>query len=341
MAVRPLLSFSLALVALSATATHAQPAGETPAEVAGAGEPGGTSLLFVEALRPGEQALMFDSHAGRFVVIARGDRIGRSQVTTIQSDRVVLSPHGQSGRDVVLSPVSRQSLAGWSKGAASSTPAVLDPYAGEAASAPAAPGAVLDPYAGKAVSAPAAPGAVLDPYAGKAVSVPAAAPADVLDPYADRPPSPAHGPVAPTGAVIDPYAKPPAPASSGAPILLDPYRIKPAAKPAAKPAGQAPERIQLRRDDLDRALADFGALARQAQIEPAAGGGIRLLEVAGGSLFARVGLKKGDVVRRVAGHELSSVDAAAAAYADLLARSRATVELERAGHSLAIEIQLI
>ena len=113
----------------------------------------------------------------------------------------------------------------------------------------------------------------------------------------------------------------------------------PAPPPAAAPRS-ADEKRTLSRRQLDESLADFGALARQMQIEPAKGGGVRIVELERGSFVARLGIERGDVVRRVAGHSIDSVDEAAAAYAVVATAREVLVELERRGKPLRIRYRL-
>ena len=87
-------------------------------------------------------------------------------------------------------------------------------------------------------------------------------------------------------------------------------------------------------------MADFSALSRQIQIEPADGGGVRVLAIAGRSLFARLGIQTGDVIRRVAGHSIDTVDGAAAAYGVLASSRSVAVELERRGAVVRLRYRL-
>ena len=97
---------------------------------------------------------------------------------------------------------------------------------------------------------------------------------------------------------------------------------------------------KLSRKELNRALADFAALTRDIKIERAAGGGVLVSDLAKGSFPARVGIQKGDIVRRVAGHAIDTVDDAASAYAAVMAAKQVVVEIERRGARLQLTYQL-
>lgn len=120
-------------------------------------------------------------------------------------------------------------------------------------------------------------------------------------------------------------------------IAVEPTEVRPEPAPRAVPE----ERRRLSRRQLDAALADFSALARQMNIERAEGGGIRVIELERGSFVARLGIERGDVIRRVAGHTIDTVDEAAAAYAALSRARHVLVELERDGAPLRIRFQLV
>jgi len=69
--------------------------------------------------------------------------------------------------------------------------------------------------------------------------------------------------------------------------------------------------------------------------------GVELRAVAAGSVFARAGLRAGDVITAVDGKPLRSLDDAADLYARAGTLKSATVQLLRAGrpHTLRITIQ--
>ena len=62
--------------------------------------------------------------------------------------------------------------------------------------------------------------------------------------------------------------------------------------------------------------------------------GFKLLAVVPGSLFARLGLQNGDVIRRVGGVALTSVEGGLELFQRLRSATRVELELERRGQPL-------
>jgi type II secretory pathway component PulC len=118
-------------------------------------------------------------------------------------------------------------------------------------------------------------------------------------------------PTAPTVIVGEPPAAPPPPPTAPSP-----------------PPG---ERFAVARAELDAVLLDFDRLAREIQIEAAPGGGVRVTAIAPGSLFHRAGVRKGDIVRRIAGEAITDIGSAARIYARVQASDEFVVELDRGG----------
>lgn len=302
----------------------------------------------VEVFGSADQALLLDRQSGRYQVVQPGDSFGDFVVSAVFPDQVVLTASGN--HSFVLPLVSRAALAkaGPAQAGTATPPSteVLDPWSTQALPAspsrPADPvddAEVIDPYNNSPVTSPA-PAAPQDPYSDPAQPLDSG---EVLDPYSDpaaEQPDPAE--------VIDPYGGAAgdiptvrAPSSSragNAPPAKSADPAKPGPATRAKPAVR--EQFSLSRAELDRALDDFSALGKEIRIRPASGGGIEVVDLARGSFFARLGLKSGDVVRKVGGRALRSVDDAAAAYAELLSSSSMEVEIERAGRGRILDIRL-
>jgi type II secretory pathway component PulC len=276
----------------------------------------------VEVLRGGKQVLVLDRATGDYAVMKVGDSIQGFRITAIEDDQIVLSGSGKPERHFVIPLLDR-------------TP--LPPMKTAPAAAPAA-GQPVDPYA-TTLAPPAPAEGVLDPYGPAEVPVApensrAATPTTDATTGADS-----KAPASPTTSApaAAPAPTPAPPATEAAP--------PPAAKPApgATPApAKAPrtDKRRLSRKDLNKALSDFAALSREIKIERAAGGGILVTDLARGSFAARVGIEKGDIVRRVAGHAIDTVDDAAAAYAAVVAARQVVVEIDRHGARIHITYQL-
>ena len=87
---------------------------------------------------------------------------------------------------------------------------------------------------------------------------------------------------------------------------------------------------------FDRELGDFETLATQVQLTRAAKGGYRLDAIAEGCFFERIGLKAGDIVRRIDGRPINGPSDASAAYAWLHIADQFTVDIERSGQPLRL-----
>jgi hypothetical protein len=314
---------SLPLFAVPARA--APPQKDAPAHVAPPQEAGPRAprATLVEVLRGGKQVLVLDRATGEYAVLKVGDSIQGFRIASIEDDQIVLvSPKPE--RHFVLPLFDRTPLPPMKAPLAAGNEPV-DPYDAPAAAAPpavAAPPAatppaddVLDPYGPAEIPVVVAPEKA---RAGAPAATPSPAPTSA--PATAPAPTPAPAPKDPA-----PAAAPPAPGATRAPA------------PLAKPQS---EKHRLSRKEMNKALSDFAALSREIKIERAAGGGILVSDVAKGSFPARLGIEKGDIVRRVAGHAIDTVDDAAGAYAAVMAARQVVVEIERHGARLQITYQL-
>jgi hypothetical protein len=268
----------------------------------------------VEVLRGGKQVLVLDRTTGDYTVMKVGDAIQGFRITAIEDDQIVLvSPKPE--RHFVLPLFDPTPL-----------PAKKQP--------PAAPATVVPP--------PAAPATAAPPTVAPAIDTPPTAAPPAADPLADGVIDDVMDPYGPTDAPAT--EPPPVAAAPAAPTSTPPAAAGPTPAPAAPAAAKAPApksvKRKLSRKELNRALADFAALTRDIKIERATGGGILVSDLAKGSFPARVGIEKGDIVRRVAGHAIDTVDDAASAYAAVMAAKQVVVEIERRGARLQLTYQL-
>jgi len=301
-----LVLVSLPLFAASARADA--PAQSTPPKEQAS--PRAPRATLVEVLRGGKQVLVLDRATGDYSVLKVGDSVQGFRITSIEDDQIVLLGAGKPERHFVLPLFDRAPLPPM-KAPLTAGGELVDPYAPATVTPPPAPAgdSVLDPYGPAVPPAPATP-----------TSAPAAAPSPTPPPAAAAEPPPvaaAEPPPAAAAAAI------PAPSATPA--------------PAAKANG---EKRRLSRKELNKALADFAALSREIKIERAAGGGVLVTDLAKGSFVARLGIEKGDVVRRVAGHAIDTVDDAAGAYAAVVSAKQVVVDVERHGARLQITYQL-
>jgi S1-C subfamily serine protease len=105
------------------------------------------------------------------------------------------------------------------------------------------------------------------------------------------------------------------------------------------PATAGPTTATIKRGEIDAALANF---AQTSSTFRAAFNkdGLRFDEVAKGSLLARVGLERGDVVTTVDGQPLRSLDDAANLYARLPTARGTTLQVLRAGKPLTLRVSI-
>ena len=84
------------------------------------------------------------------------------------------------------------------------------------------------------------------------------------------------------------------------------------------------------------------ASARRAEsLAALEAGGIRVRSVSRGTIFDRLGLRSGDLVRSIAGNRVLSIDDAAPVYARLLSADSFVIEVDRAGARLDLRVELI
>jgi membrane-associated protease RseP (regulator of RpoE activity) len=257
--------------------------------------------------------------------------------------------------------------------AAAPAPVAAAPTPAPVAAAPAPVAAAPAPVAAAPTPAPVAAAPAPAPVAESPAPV-AAAPAPVAAPPAPAPVAAAPAPVAaapaPVAAPPAPVAAPPTPApiaAAPAPVAAAPAPVAaapthasvspaPVAAPAPAPVPAAPAPVaaapapvapatpppavapyvRIPRDVLDRELADVGALAQQIALEREPSGGYRLMALQSGTFLERIGLRAGDVVVRIDGRPINTLDDASRAYAWLRVADRFTVEVVRNGTPLVL-----
>ena len=132
----------------------------------------------------------------------------------------------------------------------------------------------------------------------------------------------------------------PAPAIEEALAPADDASDQEVASPVEGITQVSPVDIRIRRDAIDALLANPESLMRAARILPHFEGdalvGMRLLGIRSGTLLAAAGLQNGDIVRVVAGHPLSSMEARLETAGALRDQREFTVELTRRGEPLSI-----
>jgi general secretion pathway protein C len=89
---------------------------------------------------------------------------------------------------------------------------------------------------------------------------------------------------------------------------------------------------------INDALTDLSKLATQARIVPSfkngVANGFKLFSIVPDSLYAKIGVQNGDVIRRINGYEMNSPDKALEIYSKLRDANRIEIELERRGETI-------
>jgi general secretion pathway protein C len=92
------------------------------------------------------------------------------------------------------------------------------------------------------------------------------------------------------------------------------------------------------RAEINNALTNLSDLATKARIVPSfkngVANGFKLFSIVPDSLYAKIGVQNGDVIRRINGYEMNSPDKALEIYQKLRDASRIEIEIERRGETL-------
>jgi general secretion pathway protein C len=94
----------------------------------------------------------------------------------------------------------------------------------------------------------------------------------------------------------------------------------------------------IRRQDIQKATGNLNALATQARIIPARKeNGFRILNIRNGSLYQKIGIQNGDVIKSINGIDISSPDKALEAYSRLQSASKISIDIVRRGGNQTLE----
>jgi general secretion pathway protein C len=89
------------------------------------------------------------------------------------------------------------------------------------------------------------------------------------------------------------------------------------------------------RNEIDKTLANLNEVAMQARIVPAfkdgQAQGFKLFSIRPDSIYSKIGVQNGDVIRRINGFDLNSPEKALEVYSKLKEASRIEIEIERNG----------
>lgn len=94
----------------------------------------------------------------------------------------------------------------------------------------------------------------------------------------------------------------------------------------------------LKRSEINKVTGNLGALASQARIVPSKkDNGFKIFSIAKDSLFSKLGIQNGDILKSINGIELSSPDKAIEAYSRLQSASKLSLDIVRKGQNETLE----
>ena len=95
---------------------------------------------------------------------------------------------------------------------------------------------------------------------------------------------------------------------------------------------------EIPRAEIDKTLSNLNDVAMQARIVPAFKDGVaqgfKLFSIRPDSIYTKIGIQNGDVIKRINGYELNSPEKALEIYSKLKEASRIDIEVERNGASV-------
>lgn len=248
------------------------------------------------------QALVWDSVAGEYVLLRQGGSLASGRINSILRDRIVVDrPMGRLVFELETPTTANTVVQSIVPPTHATSPAVHGTQTAMPAVAPTAPVSTPAPAA---TPPPFGDAAAASPYPGMAQD-----PAPVSTSLATPAPSPFSG--------------------SG-----------PSAVASPPPAfGETEKRIdgQVFRQQLE----DFNAIASFVTVTPVEGGGYRLTLVKRGGYLERLGLRDGDVVKKIDGRAINSADDASRAYSWLRATDHFSVDVVREGVLVTLRYRLV
>ncbi len=98
------------------------------------------------------------------------------------------------------------------------------------------------------------------------------------------------------------------------------------------------------RAEIDSVLSNLNKIATQARIVPSfrngKANGFKLFSIRPGSLYAKIGIKNGDIIQKINGYEINSPDRALAVYSKLKDANNISVDLLRRGKKKSLSYNI-
>lgn len=131
-----------------------------------------------------------------------------------------------------------------------------------------------------------------------------------------------------------PVIAPPAPVVASAPVHKEPAKSDLGA--GIKQLGE--NDYEIPRSEIDKTLSNLNDVAMQARIVPAFKDGVsqgfKLFSIRPDSIYSKIGIQNGDVIKRINGYDLNSPEKALEIYSKLKEAGRIDIEVERNGASV-------
>ncbi len=109
---------------------------------------------------------------------------------------------------------------------------------------------------------------------------------------------------------------------------------------AAKPATRRERTITLKRSEIDESLEDINSLLSTALIRPhftdGVADGLAISRIKSGSIFRKLGLRSGDIVKGINGNPIETPDDILSIYTDMKAGSPISIQIKRRGQERTI-----
>lgn len=132
------------------------------------------------------------------------------------------------------------------------------------------------------------------------------------------------------------------------PVAMHPGTIRPMSGPAVQEPGTMvtgsnikaidENTYEVPRAEIDKTLSNLNDVAMQARIVPAfkdgQAQGFKLFSIRPDSIYTKIGIQNGDVIRRINGFDLNSPEKALEIYSKLKEANRVEIEVERNGATL-------
>jgi general secretion pathway protein C len=128
----------------------------------------------------------------------------------------------------------------------------------------------------------------------------------------------------------------PPPALATATPVVEPRPTVPGSKATGSGIRATGENeYEVPRPEIDKTLSNLNDVAMQARIVPAFQDGVakgfKLFSIRPDSIYTKIGVQNGDIIRRINGYDLNSPEKALEVYSKLKEASRIDIELERNG----------